>query len=384
MSRGSSGAQAQRHELFVVCIPGLEGLLAAELERLGLHHPRPRHGGVETTATDAQVWSVNLRSRLATRVLVRLERFQAEAFATLQAGLRRIDWARWLEPGGAVGLKVASANSTLFHTGAVYERAEEVLTERGFQLVPLLDAPAQVLHVRLVNDVAMLSIDASGEPLHKRGWRLETAKAPLRETLAAGLLAHSGWDRKRPVVDPFCGSGTIAIEAALTARRVAAGIDRTFAFQQWPSFDAAAYERMRNGARADEVPGKATIVAADRDEGAIAAARSNAERAGVADAIEFRVASISDLTLPQRPGWIVTNPPYGNRVGDDDLRNLYDRFATVLHERAAGWQVELISVHPETGGALVDRLRLPIEDRVTTNNGGIPVDLVRTVALRPA
>jgi len=391
---------SERLDVFVICTPGLEALVAAEIEKLGVRNPRPRHGGVDAAVTVPQLWSLNLRLRAATRVLVRVARFPADAFATLQAGLRRIDWEEWLRPGTAVDLKVAASNSALFHTGAIAERAAEVLGQQGHDVVASApmdggDAAAligagpgapQVVHLRITRDVVLVSIDSSGSPLYRRGWRLATAKAPLRETLAAALIAHSEWDRKAPLVDPFCGSGTIVIEAALAARRMAAGQARAFAFETWPSFDAAGWERMKAGAAADVVAGKAPIIGADRDEGAIAAARSNAERAGVADAIEFRHASVSDLALPARAGWIVTNPPYGVRVGDapgtspsTDLRDLYDRFGAVLRERAAGWRVELVGAEadPAAGGALTGRLGLTFDDRLATTNGGIPVEFLR-------
>lgn len=387
---------SDRLDVFVICAPGLEPLVAAEIEKLGVRGPRPRHGGVDASVTLAQLWSLNLRLRTATRVLVRVGRIPADTFATLQAGLRRIDWPQWLAPGTVVQLKVASSGSALFHTGAVAERAAEVLAAAGF----VVDAPGsddeaasgttQVLHLRLVDDVVLVSLDASGAPLYRRGWRLATAKAPLRETLAAALLHHAGWNRKAPVVDPVCGSGTIVIEAALMARRMAAGRARSFAFEAWPSFDPVGWARLLAGADADVVPGPSVFLGADRDAGAIAAARANAERAGVADLIEFREAPVSELRLPARPGWIVSNPPYGKRIGGapvtgapPDLRDLYDRFGAVLHERAVGWGVELVvgETPPAPDGRptrpLVDRLRLTVEDRIRTTNGGLAVDLVR-------
>lgn len=380
---------SDRLDAFVVCTPGLEPLVAGEIERLGIRQPRVRHGGVDAAVTVAQLWSMNLRLRCATRVLVRIGRFSADSFPVLQAGLRHVEWTKWLPPGAPVVLKVASSNSALFHTGAIAERALEIIpgatdAPSGEEGDGDADTPTQVLHIRVTRDVVLVSIDASGPPLYRRGWRLATAKAPMRETAAAALLAHSGWDRKAPLVDPFCGSGTVAIEAAIAARRMASGRMRSFAFERWPNFDEAGWARMRAGADADVVAGKAPIIAADRDAGAIAAAEQNAERAGVADSIEFRVASISDLSVPNRAGWIVTNPPYGHRIGGgSDLRDLYDRFGTVLRERAAGWHVELVNggddARPQ---GFVDRLGLEIADRLETTNGGLPVEFVNATVAR--
>ena len=361
---------SERLDAFVVCTPGLEPLVATEIEKLGIRSPRLRHGGVDCAVTLAQLWSLNLRLRVATRVLVRVARFPAEAFGTLQAGFRRIDWAQYLAPGSVLDLKVSSANSTLFHTDAIAERIADVLDSAGYSVG---QEDAQVVHVRVMKDVVLVSIDASGDALYRRGWRLETAKAPLRETLAAALLAHSGWDRKAPLIDPFCGSGTIVIEAALTARRVAAGLQRPFAFQNWPSFDEAAWTRMRKGAEADIVASKALIMASDRDEGAIAAAKANAERAGVADAISFRTCSISDVVMPERAGWIVTNPPYGERVGGGDLRDLYAAFGKLLRAGGPGCQAALVAPENAPHG-------LDVSATLNTTNGGIPVSLIRGTA----
>jgi putative N6-adenine-specific DNA methylase len=400
---------SERLDVFVVCTPGLEPLVAAEIERLGVRSPRVRHGGVDCSVTLPQLWSLNLRLRTATRVLVRIARFEADTFATLQAGLRRLDWAKWIAPTTTVDLRAASsAASTLYHSGAIEERAAEVMAAAGYPIAVRapseptettetteptgptgttppgegITGPVQVVHLRLAKNVVLVSIDASGAPLYRRGWRIDTGKAPLRETLAAALVLHSGWNRKAAFVDPFCGSGTIVIEAALLARRMAPGRNRAFAFEHWPSFDEAGWTRLRDGALADVVPGKAILIGADRDAGATAAAVANATRAGVADDIEFREASISGLSLPGRAGWLVTNPPYGHRIGGPaaggDLRDLYDRFGSVMAERAAGWSVAIVAAAPESDPATrwVDRLPLEVTDRLATINGGLPVEFV--------
>ncbi|HAP76869.1 MAG TPA: RNA methyltransferase, partial [Acidimicrobiaceae bacterium] len=170
-------------------------------------------------------------------------------------------------------------------------------------------AGEQVLMVRILDDVVTVSLDATGEALFKRGWRGPAGKAPLRETLAAALVLASGWDRKSPLVDPFCGSGTVAIESALLARRMAPGRHRGFAFQSWPSFSGAAWERLLRGADGDVVEKCPPIIASDRDAGAVAATLANAAAAGVASNLEVVQRSVSDLVLPSRKGWLATNPP---------------------------------------------------------------------------
>jgi putative N6-adenine-specific DNA methylase len=188
--------------------------------------------------------------------------------------------------------------------------------------------------------------------------------------LAAALLVSGAWDVRRPLVDPFCGSGTIAIEAALLARRIAPGRLRTFAFMRWPSFDATAWARLRAGADADVLDRCPPVWAGDRDAGAVASARANAATAGVGEQVTVERRSVSELVLPDRHGWVVTNPPYGARVGGGDVRDLYDRVGAVLRERAAGWHVAVLAAR---GGP---RLRMPLARVLETSNGGIPVEVL--------
>lgn len=357
-----------RIDAFVVVVPGLEQLALAEVQKLGVRPARAVRGGIECTVTWPQLWSINLRSRIGTRVLVRVARFKADGFHSFQTGLKAIDWHEWLpaanEPGGGVAITATcDKESKLYHSGAVEERAMETLGR------PIGETS---LHIRVLRDIVTISLDASGAPLHHRGWRGPAGKAPLRESLAAALVSASEWDAKHPLVDPFCGSGTIAIEAALLARRMAPGRHRSFAFQQWPTFDDDAWQRLLRGADGDVVEKCPPIIASDRDAGAIAATIENAERAGVGAQIEVVQRAVSDLQLPPRAGWIVSNPPYGHRIGDKsgtDLRNLYDRFGAVLREKAVGWHVALLA----SDDTPIARLRLPLRPTLTTINGGIDV-----------
>lgn len=349
-----------RIEAFVVATPGLEPMVQAELVKLGVRPATVTHGGVNCSLTWPQLWAVHLKSRVATRVLVRVARFKADGFDTLTAGLARIDWPAWLPAGGVEVSASTDGKSKLFHTGAIAERvAAQIGRGEGTQ---------QIL-VRVQRDVATISIDATGAALHKRGYRGPAGKAPMRETLAATLLGAAEWDVKKPLVDPFCGSGTILIEAAMRARRIAPGRNRSFQCMQWPSFDAAAWDRLVKGADSDVIDRCPVIVGSDRDEGAVAAALANAATAGVAENIAVERRSASDLVLPATAGWIVSNPPYGARVGGPDVRDLYDRFGNVLRERAAGWHVALLASRDTP----VARLKLPLVPMLETSNGGIHV-----------
>jgi putative N6-adenine-specific DNA methylase len=210
-----------------------------------------------------------------------------------------------------------------------------------------------------------------------RGYRLATAKAPLRETLAAALLMASEWDTSAPLLDPMCGAGTIAIEGALMARRIAPGARRRFAFMDWPDFDEALWKRLLEEERARSLRGtRAPIQASDRDAGAIAAALANAERAGVSSDVAFANVPLSAIDPPPSRGWLVSNPPYGIRVGERDrLRNLYAQLGNVARRKCPGWTMALLSADAQ----LERQVGVSFEVLARTTNGGVRVRVVRGV-----
>jgi putative N6-adenine-specific DNA methylase len=215
-------------------------------------------------------------------------------------------------------------------------------------------------------------VDSSGEHLHRRGYKLAVAKAPLRETLAAGMLLASGWDGHSPLLDPFCGSGTIPIEAVLLGLKIAPGARRHFQFEQWPGFDGHAWQEMLRAAESQRGSSLPKIVASDRDAGAIEMSKANAARAGVAELIEFSHRAVSSLEPIAGRGWAVTNPPYGERVSSGkDLRNLYARFGDVLRAQCPGWRVALLC----NDEALLRQTRFSFVRKIGLENGGIDVQL---------
>jgi putative N6-adenine-specific DNA methylase len=239
----------------------------------------------------------------------------------------------------------------------------------------------QRIIVRFDHDRCTISADSSGELLHRRGWRQAVAKAPLRETLAAAMLSACEWTGAVPLVDPFCGSGTIGIEAALRARNIAPGLARTFAMEHWPGTDSAMVSGARAIARAAAKPSTGSaIVMSDRDEGAVAAARANAERAGVLEDLTIERRSLSETALADlgETGLLLTNPPYGLRLSDGaDLRGLYARLGEVLRAGGRGWRLGMLVADR----GVVSSVRLPMDTVLRTSNGGIPVSVEMT---RPA
>jgi len=234
----------------------------------------------------------------------------------------------------------------------------------------------QLFIVRIVHDECEISADTSGELLHRRGYRTEIAKAPLRETLAAAMVLASGWRPNEPLIDPMCGSGTIPIEAALFARRIAPGANRQFQFMNWPNFNAGLWSEIIDEARSTVNQTPLDIRGSDRDAGAISSATRNAERAGIAEDIRFAVSSLSGSIAEMEDvpdeGWILTNPPYGIRVGErGDLRDLYATLGANLRNKQ-GWRLGVLT----TDRVLVGQMRLPLRSRFDSRNGGIPVSFL--------
>jgi putative N6-adenine-specific DNA methylase len=381
-----------RAPLFAVTAPGLEPLAAAELAALGIQGVA-EPGGVAFDGTPEQLYAANLRLRTASRVIVRAASFNARTFFELERHARKVPWERWVRPGAPVRLRVTSKKSKLYHEGAIAERLLGWIGERvgGIGAAAAekhagdedetAGGAGQLFIVRVLRDEVTVSADGSGALLHLRGYRQALAKAPLRETLAAAMLLGSGWTGDAPLVDPMCGSGTIPIEAALLARRIAPGLataglrPREFAFTSWPDYDPEAWNRVVDAAR-DEVRPTAgvPILGSDRDEGAIDAARANAERAGVLADVELSVRPLSAVTPPEQGGgWLVANPPYGVRVGETDrLRNLYSALGRVARAKCPGWTLALLSAERKLEG----QVGLPFRDALSTSNGGIPVRLV--------
>lgn len=385
---GKRGAVTALRDCFAIVTPGFEAVVAAELRALALADVAPVEGGVTFRAGDEGLIAANLHVRAATRIVVRVAEFTAKSFAELERRTKSVKWGLHLGATGDAAFRVTCKKSRLYHSDAVAQRLTKSLLA-ALPRAKVVDATAeddagseagralpQLFVVRFAHDVCTISADASGELLHRRGYRLATAKAPIRETIAAGCLLALGYDGTAPLVDPMCGAGTFAIEAALIARNIAPGANRTFACESWPEFDAAAANRVRAAARAAERPAAAAAIqASDRDAGAVKATRANAERAGVAADITVTERALSAIETPAGAGLLIANPPYGARVGEGgDLRNLYAQFGNVARERFGDWRVALVSAER----SLEAQAKLPFAEVLRFSNGGIKVRLVTT------
>jgi len=353
-----------QHEFFATCPKGLEGLLAAELAGLGAAGVKETVAGVAFVGTLETAYRACLWSRLASRILMTLSGVPAADAAALYAGVRALPWEEHLGPDGTLAVDFTGTSTQITHTLFGAQKVKDAVVDRFRDRVgrrPSVDLarPDLRINVHLAGDAARVSLDLAGESLHKRGYRDETVDAPLKENLAAAVLARAGWPAVAaaggPLLDPMCGSGTIAIEAALIAGDIAPGLLReSFGFLRWPRHDAPLWERLIAEAHARREAGGRrfpSIVGTDHDPVAVRAALANVARAGLAGRIHIEKRDLADAA-PQKsrsgaPGLVATNPPYGERLGtESSLRPLYETFGAVLRERFSGWKVALLTGNP--------------------------------------
>jgi 23S rRNA (guanine2445-N2)-methyltransferase / 23S rRNA (guanine2069-N7)-methyltransferase len=344
---------------FATCAKALEPLVADELRALSASDVVVERAGVGFEGNLEVAYRACLWSRVASRVLLPLASFAAPDEDALYAGVRAIRWREHLSPRGTIAVDFASNRSAITHShfGALKTKdaiVDQLRDETGDR--PSIDTrrPAVRINVYVHEDRATVSIDLAGESLHRRGWRAAGVEAPLKENLAAAILLLGDWParaaRQEPLYDPMCGSGTLAIEAALLAGDVAPGLMRDyFGLVGWRGHDRALWRRLGDEARARKqaAPPPPPLFAADHDPRALAAARGNADRAGVK--IDFQRGEFSAATPPiDRPGLIVMNPPYGERLGETTaLKPLYEAIGSVLRRRFTGWHALVLTANPE-------------------------------------
>ncbi|TGY89351.1 class I SAM-dependent RNA methyltransferase [Marinicauda algicola] len=366
-------------DIFLATHPGLEPLLAGELAEAGFAGPRVEAGGVTVRGGWREVWRANLEIRGASRVLVRLDSFRAVHLAQLDKRARKAGWAGVLRPDVPVRVDAVCRGSRIYHSGAAAERVATAITETiGAPVRP--DAALRVL-VRIEDDLVTLSLDTSGELLHRRGHKQAVARAPLRESLAALFLRACGYEAGESLLDPMCGSGTFVIEAAEIAAGLAPGRSRAFAFEQLANVDAEAWAQMREaGGRPARTP-QARFFGFDRDAGAIRMSGENAARAGVAAFTRFERGELRALRAPDvPPGLVIVNPPYGARIGERKaLMPLYRTLGAVLRSGFSGWRVGIVT----SDTALAKATGLPFaEQGPPVDHGGLKIRLHRTAPLR--
>jgi len=359
-------------ELFAVTAPGLEELCASELRALAVEGVRAVPGGVEFLGELRDLYRANLWLRTASRVLVRVGVVKSRDFPELYRKTLRLPWGRFVRPGTPVGVRAVSHGSRLQHTGRIAETVADAIDRALGRPAAPAEGPGQLILARFEEDVCQLSVDSSGELLHRRGYRGDAVRAPLRETLAAAILLRLGWDGSTPLHDPMCGSGTLPIEAALLASNMPPGGSRRFAFMEWPRYRPGLWQVLLDEAARSRRDCIVAISGADRDDKALAAARRNAERAGVVGRVDFRTVELGQTPSAAGAGLLVCNPPYGERLGrEEDLCRLFRLFGDVCRRAFPGWRVALLS--PAENLAIATGL--PLRPVAALNNGGIAVTL---------
>ena len=364
-------------EMFLIAPPGLEDIVASEARQLGLLSIQQSIGGVTASARIRDIMRANLMSRCATRILIRIASFRAMHLAQLDKRARRVAWGAFLRDDVPIRVEATTRGSRIYHAGAATQRIERAIHEELG--APVSKDASLVVKARIDDDLCTLSLDTSGDPLHRRGHKLAVGKAPLRETLAAAFLRSVGFTGSEPVVDPMCGSGTFILEAAEIAAGLAPGRSRGFVFQETALFDPVAWDELSNTRRPCPTALPA-FVGSDRDAGAIRISQENASRAGLSDHVQFVQRDVSQAEPPPGPaGLVMINPPYGARIGNKRLLYaVYARMGEVLRTRFKGWRVGLV-----TGdGGLARATGLPFKPPGPhIPHGGLKVRLYATEAL---
>lgn len=360
-------------EIFLATSPGLENALYDEVRGKGFKKAKAVKGGVTITGGWPEVWRANLWIRGASRVLARISSFKATHLAQLDSRVRDIPWGDVLSSDHPFKVEVSCSKSRIYHSGAAAERIGNAISA-SINVQPSDNAEIKIMG-RIDRDVCTISIDTSGDLLHKRGYKTAVNKAPMRENMAALFLQQCGYEGTEPVYDPMCGSGTFVIEAAEIAAGLNPGRLRHFAFEKLLTFDSDAWQKMRGVKR--EAKTGVQFFGSDRDCGAITMSTENAARAGVAELVDFKEQVISDISPPcKTPGLIIINPPYGGRISDKKkLMPLYQTLGKVLLSRFSGWRVGLIT----TDLFLAQATELPfLPSDPPVQHGGMHVNLFRT------
>jgi putative N6-adenine-specific DNA methylase len=367
---------------FATCGRGIEPVLALELRELGAIDVQPGRGGVHFGGDRSLLYRANLWLRSAIRVLQPILEAPVTSPEELYDAVRGLDWSQYLTPEHTLAVDCNVRDSRITHSHYAALKTKDAICDQFVERVgrrPSVDVeqPLVGLNLHIYRDQAVLSLDSSGESLHKRGYRPILTKAPLNEALAAALVLLTGWRGESAFADPLCGSGVLPIEAAWIALRRPPGLTRRrFGFQGWMDFDVRLWTALRDEARRGvhkQLP--APIVGSDLRRDAVAFARTNARAAGIGHLLRFDVKDVRDFRPPEGPpGVIVCNPPYGERIGEEkELKPLYQTLGEVFRERCAGWNVNVF-----TGNQTLARcIDLPPVEQVALFNGKIPCKLLK-------
>ncbi|HHV93389.1 MAG TPA: class I SAM-dependent RNA methyltransferase [Firmicutes bacterium] len=371
-------------ELIATATFGLESIVAQELRNLGYDDLTVDNGKVIFTANLMAICRTNIWLRTADRVKLKVGEFKAATFDELFDQTRALPWGDWLPADARFPVEGKSVKSTLYSVpdcqAIVKKAVVESLKERYHRDWFPEDGPLYKIEVALFKDIATLTIDTTGPGLHKRGYRTLIGEAPLKETVAAALVILSHWDHDTPLIDPFCGSGTIPIEAALLGLNIAPGLNRAFVSEDWPNIPKEQWQQARQEARElVQWDQKLYIIGTDIDPQILKVARRNVEEAGVGQYIHFQAKPVSALSSKRKYGKIICNPPYGERIGErNEVAKLYREMGRVS-QKLDTWSFYILTSHPH-----FERLfGRPADKRRKLYNGNIQVQLYQYFGPRP-
>lgn len=355
----------RRHDFFAVSQPGFETMSAKELAPLSetIEISGTVNGGVSFSGRLPDLYLASLHCRTAVRFLMRLARFKATNFQQLEKHVQTIPWELYLPAGDVPKFNVTAHHSRLYHSRAIAEHIGQCIAARWVeQGLPSARSKGQTLFVRLQDDEATLSLDCSGDPLYRRGLKTHSARAPLRETTAAGIFMLSGYRPGNPLLDPMCGSGTFSLEAAMITQKIPPGILRQFAFMQWPAFRPQQLAYMIKTANRNIRPADRTMIwASDSDGKTVDRMRNCIQQNELIDTVAVSRANFFDLrpaSITPQKGMVVLNPPYGKRLSSkQETENRYQEIAAKLQTDFKGWQAALLV----PGQGLANRLKLSLK-----------------------
>jgi putative N6-adenine-specific DNA methylase len=372
--------QTDKFEIFITTQLGLEHLLHDEIKKFEFTNPVLLVGGVSITGDWVDVWKANMYLRGATKVLARIGEFRAFHLAQLDKRARKFPWHITISKGMSIKAEVVTnRKNKIYHAGAAVERIERAISEEiGSKIAGSVSSADIVFKIRIIDNNVIISIDTSGDGLYKRGYKLATGKAPIRENIASLALYYCGYTGNEPVLDPMCGSGTFIIEAAEISRNLMPGRNRKFSFQNLNSYDEKLVDYFIK--KWENKISEFTFFGMDRNHNVVEHSIQNSKRAGIDDISNFKAQSIERLSRPKGPeGLVIVNPPYGSRIGKKkDLFSLYRTFGEKMKNEFSGWRVGMIT----SDNALAQSTRLPLEaSELTISNGGLKIQIYKTRAL---
>jgi putative N6-adenine-specific DNA methylase len=330
-------------EMVVKTMEGLEPVLVSELESFGVKESEVLNRGVRITGDMKMLYTVNYGCRTALRVLVPLHVYMASSDRQLYEGAYKIHWEDFIRKGQTFAIDSVISYSSFQHSGYVSLKVKDAITDRLREVQgqrPSVDKtrPDIRINIRIFRDEVTISLDSSGDSLHMRRYRRGIVEAPLNEVLAAGLIRLSEWDMQTPLVDPMCGSGTILAEAALMASNIPPGyFRRHFSFMNWPDYDQKLWDHVKNELDSKIIKPSVRLFGSDRDRKAFEVTKQNLESAGVTRMVRVRLSSFEGLEPPVENGFMLTNPPYGERLKIEDIIDFYKKFSDTLKQKYAGY-----------------------------------------------